>query len=180
MSFFDDFKRSATDAANKAAKKTGELTNIAKLNYNLSNYEKKLSNVYCEIGKMFYKAQRMGEDHTSAIASAIMKADKIISDMENCKAEIAKLKNASICPNCGKEVPEEAAFCSGCGTKIERPVEVPEEKPENECSCEDDSECDCGESCECENECDCDESRECGDDSCECDGEETKSDEEHE
>lgn len=159
MSFFDEFKRSASDAANKAVKKTEELTGIAKLNINLRTNEAKLAGVFEEIGHMFYDAQRTGADNTSDIASAIMKADKINADIESCRAEIAKLKKVTICPNCGKEISDEALFCSSCGTKQEKPE--PEcccEESEPCCSCEDDSECECG----------CDENTECDSTDCCC------------
>ena len=76
MSFFEEFNRNATDVANKAVKKTGELTNIARLGINVKTNEAKLSSVFEEIGYMFYEAQSTGADHTSDIASLIMKADK--------------------------------------------------------------------------------------------------------
>ncbi len=139
MSFFEEFKRNATDVANKAVKKTGELTNIARLCINVKSNEAKLSSVFEEIGYMFYEAQSTGADHTSDIASLIMKADKIKADIENIKKEIAKLKKVVICTSCGNEVSEEASFCPHCGAKIEKP------EPE---TCEDDSCCD-------ENECSC-------------------------
>ena len=139
MSFFEEFKRNATDVANKAVKKTGELTNIARLCINVKSNEAKLSSVFEEIGYMFYEAQSTGADHTSDIASLIMKADKIKADIENIKKEIAKRIKVVICTSCGNEISEEASFCPHCGAKIEKP------EPE---TCEDDSCCD-------ENECSC-------------------------
>ena len=81
MTIFNNLKRGATDAANKAAKKTGEITNIAKLTMNIKNAETKLGDVYEEIGRLFYTAERTGEDCTSEIAANIMKADKIKADI---------------------------------------------------------------------------------------------------
>ncbi len=166
MSLFEEIKRSASDVANKAVKKTGELTTIAKLGINVKSNEAKLSSVFEEIGFMFYEAQCTGDDHTSDIASLIMKADKIKADIENTKKEIAKLKKVVVCQNCGNEISEEAAYCSFCGAKVEK-VE-----PET-CSCEEEScecSCCCGESEEtdsCECECDCC----CSSDEAECNDE---------
>lgn len=155
MTFLDNIKRGATDAANKAAKKTGELTNIAKLTMNIKNAETKLGDVYEEIGRLFYTAERTGEDYTGEIASNIMKADKIKVDIANYKAELAVLRNVVVCESCGNEINADSAFCSFCGTKVEHPAPaVEEEAPVTEEACE----CDC----ECETECSCD---------CEADGE---------
>lgn len=187
MSFFEEFKRGASDVANKAVKKTGEFTNIAKLNINVKTNEAKLSSVFEEIGFMFYEAQCTGADHTSDIASLIMKADKIKSDIENTKKEIAKLKKVVVCTGCGSEVSDESAFCSHCGAKIEKP------EPECCCGCEEadeaeyTEECDCGcceetaeEECccgcceeteetpECTEECDCDCCEETAKEECDC------------
>ncbi len=155
MTIFNNIKRGATDAANKAAKKTGEITNIAKLTMNIKNAETKLGDVYEEIGRLFYTAERTGEDCTSEIAANIMKADKIKADIANFKAEIAVLRNVVVCENCGNEVNADFAFCNFCGTKIEKPAPAAEEAAEETCEC---CECSCGceEECNCECECECD------------------------
>jgi hypothetical protein len=168
MTIFNNIKRGATDAANKAAKKTGEITNIAKLTMNIKNAETKLGAVYEEIGRLFYTAERTGEDFTSDIAANIMKADKIKADIANFKSEIAALRNVIVCENCGNEVNADFAFCNFCGSKIEKPAPAEEETCEC-CECECDGECECD--CECECNCCCEESaEEC---TCECCCEET-------
>ncbi len=156
MTIFNNLKRGATDAANKAAKKTGEITNIAKLTMNIKTAEAKLGEVYEEIGRLFYTAERTGEDCTSEIASNIMKADKIKADIANFKAEIAVLRNVIICESCGNEIGAESAFCSFCGTKVEKAAPVAEEPAAEEtcqccCKCEGEE----AEECCCEGECDC-------------------------
>ena len=160
MTIFNNLKRGATDAANKAAKKTGEITNIAKLTMNIKNAETKLGDVYEEIGRLFYTAERTGEDCTSEIASNIMKADKIKADIANYKAEIAVLRNVIVCESCGNEVNADYAFCNFCGNKIEKPVAETEEVEEAEEEC-----CECCECCaeeaeECCCECECEEKAE--------------------
>lgn len=182
MSFFEDFKRGATDAATKAARKTDEISNIVRLNVNVKTGEMKLSGVFEEIGRLFYEAERTGADYTSDIASAIMKADKIKADIENAKKQIAKLRKVTVCVNCGKEISDEVSFCPFCGTKYEKQEEEcvceetccceeqPEESSEEHCPC-------CG--CEAEESTDevteetfeCEESHDCG-----CCSDENKSD----
>ena len=163
MTIFNNIKRGATDAANKAAKKTGEITNIAKLTMNIKTAEGKLDAVYQEIGRLFYTAERTGEDCTSEIASNIMKADKIKADIASYKAEIAVLRNVVICESCGNEIGAEFAFCSFCGTKVEKAAPAAEETVSEEetcecCECTEEECCECEGECECECECTC----ECG------------------
>ncbi len=121
MAFLDDIKKSATDVANKAVKKTEEITGVAKLQMNIKMKEAKLSSVYEEIGRMFYSAERNGVDFTSEIAGSILKADTLKVEIASAKAEIAKLRNLVICEGCGNEIANDAAFCSFCGMKQVKP-----------------------------------------------------------
>ena len=118
---FNTIKRNASDAANKAAKKTNELTSLAKLNVSVKTLESKLDVVYEEIGRLFYNAERNGEDYTADIAALIMKADKFQAEIEATKKQIYALRKVVICEGCGKEISDDAAYCSYCGTKQVKP-----------------------------------------------------------
>jgi len=118
---FDTIKRNATGVANKAAKKTNDLTNLAKLNVAVKNLENKLDGVYGEIGRLFYIAERNGEDYTADIAAMIMKADKFQAEIEATKKQINALRKVVVCEGCGNEISDEAAYCSFCGTKQVKP-----------------------------------------------------------
>ena len=121
MTFFNEFKRNASDVADKAVKKTNELTSIAKLQMSVKSKESKLAVVYEEIGRLFYNAERNGEDYTSDIAALIMKADKFMADIDTTKKQINSLRKVVVCEGCGKEISDEAAYCSFCGTKQTKP-----------------------------------------------------------
>ena len=56
---FDEIKRGATGIADRAVKKTGEMTNLVKLKVSIKSAEAKLRSVYEEIGRLFYTADRM-------------------------------------------------------------------------------------------------------------------------
>ena len=142
MTFFDDIKRTATDAADKAVKKTNQLAAIAKLNFNIKSSEAKLSAIYEEIGRLFYTAERSGNDHTEEITVYIMKADNVNSDIASYKAELAKAKKVTICDGCGNEISNDAAFCSYCGKKLEKCAEpdAEEDTEAEECKCDSSSE----------------------------------------
>ncbi len=156
MSVFNEIKRNVTNAASAASKKTNELTGLAKLNMNIKMEQGKLSECYEEIGRLFYTAERSGEDHTSDIAAHIMQADKIKANIAKYQAEIARLKKVIYCDNCGAELAETCIYCSTCGAKLEKKAE--EVKTEEECCCGCDSD---GECCDCADQaeetccCDC-------------------------
>lgn len=155
MSLFNEIKRNVSGAASAASKKTSELTGIAKLNVNIKLEETKLSECYEEIGRLFYTAERSGEDNTSDIATYIMQADKIKATIAGYKAELAHLKKIVVCEGCGAEISETAAYCSVCGTKQVKKVadDSAEEPAEETCSCGCEKEP--AEDCCCEETCDC-------------------------
>lgn len=123
MAFIDEFKKNAAEVADRAKKKTTEITNIAKINLNIKSSEAKLAAVYEEIGRLFYSAEREGTDNTADIAVCIMKADKFVADIAEGKKELAKLRKVKTCGECGAELDINFAFCNYCGAKQEMPVE---------------------------------------------------------
>ena len=123
---FEDIKRNASGVADRAVKKTGDVTSLVKIKVNLKSAEGKLSSVYEEIGRLFYTAERNGEDCTSDIAAYIMKADKLKADIAAYNQQLAKLRNVRICDGCGHEIDEGVNFCPVCGAKQEVLVEVEE------------------------------------------------------
>ncbi len=156
MSVFNEIKRNVSSAASAASKKTNELTGIAKLMMNIKTSEAKLSECYEEIGRLFYTAERNGEDYTSEIAAHIMHADKIKANIAKYKEEIARLKKIIICDTCGAELNENSVYCSQCGTKLVKKVEEAEAE---ECCCDccndEDSDCCADEACTEDCCCDC-------------------------
>lgn len=130
MAFIEELKRGASDVAGKVAKKTGELTSIAKMNMNIRSSESKLSSIYEEIGFLFYTAERNGVDFTEEIAAQVLKADSLIVEIDNLKKAYAKARGFRVCPECGNEIDSECAFCSFCGKKQEL------KEDDDECSCD--------------------------------------------
>ncbi len=128
---FDEIKRNATGLAGRAVKRTGDVTNLVKLKLAIKAAEGKLASVYEEIGRLFYTAERSGEDCTSDIAAFIMKADKLKADINSYTKQIAKLHNLRVCEGCGNEIDAGVSFCPICGTKQEVLEEVAPE-PEAE------------------------------------------------
>lgn len=139
MAFWEDLQKGVTEAASYTAKKTSELTGIAKMKFNLHSEELKLEKCFTKIGSLFYTSEREGVDNTAEIAALIMQADKIKASVNSYREQLSKLRNSSICPGCGAEIAEDSVFCHVCGLKQEKN----ERSFEESCECEDDS-CECG------------------------------------
>lgn len=118
MSFWDDLQKTISEATDFTVQKTTELSDRAKLKYNIHTTEKKLDRIYAEIGRLHFDARKNGTDHESEIATLVMQADKLITDLANMKAEVASLKKTNVCPVCSAEISKECTFCPVCGEKL--------------------------------------------------------------
>lgn len=117
MSIWDDIAKGMSDAASYTAKKTGELTTLAKMKYALHSEESKLSECFEEIGKLYYAYQSEGTDYALELAALISEANVIKANIAEMKAEIAVMKNQTVCPKCGAKLETTMAFCPSCGAK---------------------------------------------------------------
>lgn len=126
-SLWADVSGKAKDAAQTAAKKTGEVAETAKLTITLKTEEQKLGRLFAALGKLCYEKAEQAQ-----LDAQIMEIDeqkKIIADL---KVQVAESKGKIICAGCGKEMDAGAQFCSSCGAKQEpkKTEETAEEKAE--------------------------------------------------
>lgn len=97
--------------ANIAVNKTSSLIDKAKLSIAVNDAEKKIKDIMIEMGEYVYANYAEGVDFPEELAEKC-------ADIEKLKAEIAELKNAVVCDNCGEYNPAENEFCGKCGEKI--------------------------------------------------------------
>lgn len=112
MGLIDNISKGAKTFAEKAVKKTGEVAESAKLAISLKSEEIKLDGLFEELGRLCY-----GKAEEGLITAQILEIDEQKSVIAQIKAEIAANSGKAICENCGKDIPNEAAFCSYCGRK---------------------------------------------------------------
>lgn len=116
MGFLDNFSKKVSDIGQKAIQKTGELSEIARINSQISTNEEKINNTYFQIGKLFVSTY--GENCSGEFSDMISAITDLEKQNEDLKKKIQKIRKIQHCTNCGAEVPEGVAFCSICGTKI--------------------------------------------------------------
>lgn len=127
MSFFDEIGKKVTQVGNDTVKMTKDFSEIAKLNSAINSSEKKIQDLYLQIGKSYFEKNVENADGEFAdLISEIKNQNAMIK--EN-KEKICEIKGVVSCKNCGAEVAAEAAFCPSCGSKVERVV------PENMTVC---------------------------------------------
>ena len=82
------FAKNLKTKAKKAAKKTGEATDIAVKYVKLHKMDSKLSDRYEALGRLTYKQLKTGESQAEKIALYIDSIDKIRADRKALNAEI--------------------------------------------------------------------------------------------
>ena len=109
-----------------AVSKSKELAEVTKLNLEISNTEKKMQEIYIEIGKYMMENDLLKENPFFEEKKAALLELKAVIDENREKIQI--VKNINICPNCGAEVPRTAKFCNSCGTQMINEPEQTEEE----------------------------------------------------
>lgn len=116
MDFFDKLGKTIASASRDMAERTKDLTDLAKIKIDIKNKEDYINDQYISLGKQFFEENQLDFDEKYPQFSFIREA---LDDLDALNAQLMELKGAKICPNCQKEVPNDAGFCSYCGTKLE-------------------------------------------------------------
>lgn len=133
-------KSTAQQVGNKATKLGKEWMSNTKLNFRVMELGSQIDADFKAAGKLLYEVHRGEEIDPEAIDEVLAEIDGKQAELEALKDALAKAKAAYTCPSCGKNVGKSAAYCSACGTRIERP----EPEMEVEVVCGEP----CGEECE--------------------------------
>jgi ribosomal protein L40E len=130
MDFFEKVGDTITGKSKELAKKAKDVTDIAKLNSQISSEKDKINKNYIEIGRAYYNAHLHEENYNyeGLCGEITVSMDKITE----LKKDIQTLKGTKCCENCGAELPREAAYCLSCGTKVEEETEPETEEAEEE------------------------------------------------
>ena len=109
------------------AGKTNNLVDVTKLNLALNDTERKISDIYEKIGEVVYQKYTAGEITEDSFDDLFKEIDAFKAEQESLKAQIAELKNAVTCSQCGQNNDKDSEFCSKCGAKLSKEEEAPEE-----------------------------------------------------
>jgi len=116
MGFFDDFGKKISDASQGAIAKTKDFADVAKLNSNISDEERRINNAYQQIGKLYFEMHL--EDFEDCFKDHFAAINESLGKIQDYRQQITNIKGVVKCPNCGAEVPKDSAFCSSCGTPV--------------------------------------------------------------
>lgn len=111
-------KNSLEDGATAAIKKSEQLIEISKINFEISNKEKEIDHIYTELGKKIYRKYDKNKTiDNSNVEKSCKDIKKIEEEIHNLKKNILKLQRKKICSLCGSEVEKGSIYCDNCGFK---------------------------------------------------------------
>lgn len=117
MAFLENLGKKVGEAAQAAAKKSGELVEITKLNVNIGSEEDKVQKLYAQIGKTIYEKY----DASGTVDQDVQENCEAIKvheqNIKALKEKIMEVKNMKNCINCGTEMERAQVFCSKCGAR---------------------------------------------------------------
>ena len=116
MAFFDNLTKKVSEATQTVAQKGKDLAEITKLNIAISDEERKIDELYKEIGKIF--VEHIGDSADGEFADKIRGIKSAQARIAECKQQIKDIKGIEVCTKCGAELPADALFCNACGAKV--------------------------------------------------------------
>ena len=117
MAFLENLGKRVGEAAQAAAKKSGELVEVTKLNVNINSEEDKIHKLYTQIGKSIferYSASGIAEDEVKEFCEAVKVHEQNIKALRD---KILEVKGSKQCIGCGVDMEKTQIFCSKCGAK---------------------------------------------------------------
>lgn len=112
----------AGDAAGKgidaASKKTNELAAVAKLNKQIFDLNTEIHSLMREVGRMVYATHRGEEVDPEELEQKLAAADEKFERLDECRKNLAELRPARSCPNCGESCGKHDRYCKHCGTVL--------------------------------------------------------------
>lgn len=132
MAFFDDLSKKISTAGQGAVQSTKNFANISKINSLIQDEEKKINDVYFQIGKAYFNEKGDAPDFFAA--SMVQAVKESLAAIEAYNEQIKEIKGVLTCPVCGADVANQSAFCNLCGAKMpdKHPAPV---IPENSVQC---------------------------------------------
>lgn len=119
MSIIENITKKVAQTAKTAAKKSGEIVEITRLNINIASEEEKIDKIYIEIGKKVYSAYLRGEEVDESFRMFCEQIKIHEENIQSIKKKILEVKNAKVCVSCNTEIETNAIFCPKCGSKQE-------------------------------------------------------------
>lgn len=122
MAFLDDIGKKIGMAGQTAAQKAMVMTDVARINADIAEEEKKMDNNYLQIGKLYVSLHAEDwEKEFDGMITAIRESEHRIKSYHE---RIQSIRGVVRCERCGAEVANTASFCNSCGAAMPRRVQA--------------------------------------------------------
>ncbi len=118
MALFDELKERATDVVQVAGKKVEEAYGATKIKLVIADKQSQLRTLYKELGEIVYENSKSDAADLEKVEDKISEIDIVLEAVEELKSQERSMKKMVACPSCGKDVAEDANFCSECGCEM--------------------------------------------------------------
>ena len=119
MAVFDRITKAAQDVVRGAK----DITDTARQNSLIAGEQKQISNLYLQIGKLYYETQVI--DPAAPLGKLCLAINSSNERIAVYNEEIRKIRGTIHCPSCGADIPIASSFCGVCGAKTEVACEKP-------------------------------------------------------
>lgn len=116
MALFEQLGQKLAGAGQNAVQQAKNVTDVAKLNSEISSKERAIAKLYTEIGRIYY--DRHKDDPAAEELQTISEISALYGEIIQCQETIKGIKGIVKCPVCGADVSVESLFCSACGEKM--------------------------------------------------------------
>ena len=119
--FFEDLGKRLGETAETVTSRAGEAIEIQRLKSQIRTLARGNAVDLMELGRTIYDRYKAGEEvevNAKALCDAISDRE---DTMKSYEKKISRIKGSSECPNCGKMVARDMAYCPYCGEKAPEP-----------------------------------------------------------
>ena len=106
------------DSFNNLASKTKDLTEITRINLEISSYESKVKESYEKLGQYLMEHPELISTQDETVEVFRKEYEEYSEKIKTDKEKIRDIKNVDVCPNCGEEIARDVQFCPKCGQQI--------------------------------------------------------------
>lgn len=132
MGFFDNLRNNITAASQATADEAKKTVETLKVKEQIRQDKKDLKDLTYQIGQAYIDLH--ANDYEECFEEFFIEIAAINESIEKKERILAEMKNERVCPECGKEIPNNTNFCPHCGVGLTaEPEEVVVEPEEEKC-----------------------------------------------
>lgn len=116
MDFFQKLGNTLSNTGKDIAKKTKDMSDISRLNHEITKQQEAIDRLYAQIGKLYF--EKYSNSDYSDLKELCNSINEANTKIEEFKEEIVQIKGITKCPKCNSEISNSATFCGSCGYKL--------------------------------------------------------------